>query len=584
MKKVTAIINREKCHPKLCRHECMTYDPINRSGGEGFHLAEHGKAEIDEALVTEMHKVSAKMCPFDAIKIVKLPEALEKEPIHGYGMNQFRLFSLPTPIFGKVVGVLGINGIGKSTAIKVLAGVLKPNLGKDREATHKEMIEYFKGTEAQLFFERLDKGEITVSYKPQQVDLIPKTQKGKVGPLLKKVDEKGKLDEISKELEIDMILDRDIKDISGGELQRVAIAAAVLKKANLYIFDEPTSYLDVRQRVKVSRFIKKLADEDTSVLVVEHDLIILDYIADLVHVMYGEEDAYGIVAQPRATRTAINTYLSGLLKEENIRFRDHAITFEPVLVSQKKSEEAIVDWEDVEKTLGTFHLKTNTGSLFQQEVVGILGENGIGKTSFMRILAGEIKADTGQLAEKIKISYKPQYLQSESEEVVSVVLKDAKKYKSQILTPLNIEPLMEKQLNQLSGGELQRVSIALCFSRDADLYLLDEPSAYLDVEQRLIISKVIRNFMEKRGKAALIVDHDLMFIDHISQRLMVFTGIPAQKGAAEGPFSKEEGMNIFLQDLNITFRKDPESHRSRINKEDSVKDREQKAARKYYYV
>ena len=108
-------------------------------------------------------------------------------------------------------------------------------------------------------------------YKPQQVDLIPKVSKGKVRDLLSKVDEKGKLEAIAKELEIDKILDSNIKNISGGELQRVAIAACVLKKANLYIFDEPSSYLDIKQRINVSRFIGKLADEKTAVIVVEHD-------------------------------------------------------------------------------------------------------------------------------------------------------------------------------------------------------------------------------------------------------------------------------------------------------------------------
>src|SRR3989338_7302232 len=110
MKKVTAIVDKEKCHPTECAHECMLYDPINRSGAEGFHLnKEDGKARIAEELVTEMHKICAKMCPFQAIKIIKLPEALNQEPIHSYGENQFRLFNLPMPLFGKVVGMLGVN-------------------------------------------------------------------------------------------------------------------------------------------------------------------------------------------------------------------------------------------------------------------------------------------------------------------------------------------------------------------------------------------------------------------------------------------------------------------------------------------
>ena len=89
-----------------------------------------------------------------------------------------------------VVGIVGVNGIGKSTAIQILAGVLEPNLGKldNKKTDYKELINYFKGTEAQIFFEKIKDKKIKISYKPQQIDLIPKKVKGKVKELLKKVN------------------------------------------------------------------------------------------------------------------------------------------------------------------------------------------------------------------------------------------------------------------------------------------------------------------------------------------------------------------------------------------------------------
>jgi len=585
MVKRLAIVEKDKCQPINCGDWlCIRVCPINRMGEECISKGEDKRAKISEELCTGCG-ICPKRCPFEAIHIINLPDELNKQPIHRYGQNEFELFSLPTPMFGKVVGVLGINGIGKSTAIKVLAGVLKPNLGKEKEASYDELIGYFKGTEAQAFFEKIKNGEIKVSYKPQQVDLIPKSQKGIVRDLLKKVDEKKELEKIAKVLDIEKILDHEISKISGGELQRVAIAAAVLKKANLYIFDEPTSYLDIKQRIKVSKFIKSLADENTAVLVVEHDLIILDYMTDLVHIMYGKEGCYGVVAQPRATRTAINTYLGGYLKEENMRFRDHPIKFETRPPFKKKTEENILtSWKNIKKKLGSFNLEAKEGEIDKKVVVGVLGENGIGKTSFVKILAHEIKPNKGEILQKIKVSYKPQYLESSSDELVANVLQDAiKKHTNDVINPLNIKPLLNKKLNELSGGELQRVSIALCLAKEADLYLLDEPSAYLDVEQRLIVSRIIKDIMEKRGTSALIVDHDLLFIDYISQKLLIFDGKPAIEGHAKGPFLMEEGMNHFLKDLAITFRRDPESNRPRVNKEESVLDREQKSSGKYYY-
>ena len=320
-----AVIEKEKCNPEGCgNYLCIRVCPINKSGEECIVKGEEGKPIINEELCTGCG-ICPRRCPYGAISIINLPQELTEKPIHQYGKNGFHLYNLPTPIFGKVVGILGKNGIGKSTAIKILASVLEPNLGNIEEKAFDfdNLIDYFKGTEAQLFFEKVKNKEIKIAYKPQQVDLIPKTQKGKVKELLKKVDEKNRLDEIAKELEIEKILDNDITKISGGELQRVAIAATVLKKANLYIFDEPTSYLDIKQRLKVAKFIRDLADEKTAVMVVEHDLIILDYMADLIHLMYGKEAVYGIVSLPKPTKAGINVYLAGFLKEKFCSWLKH---------------------------------------------------------------------------------------------------------------------------------------------------------------------------------------------------------------------------------------------------------------------
>ncbi len=576
-----AVVQKEKCNPIKCQDLCIKLCPINREEKNCIIKGISGKVEVDEKLCTGCG-ICSNRCPFDAIHIINLPEELKRDPIHRYGKNGFALYNLPIPIFGKVTGIVGVNGIGKSTAINILAGLLNPNLGKEKDADHKEIIEYFKGTEAQNYFENIIEKKIKVAYKPQQVDLIPKQTKGTVNELLTRVDEKNKMKEIAKELDISNILDRDISKISGGELQRVAIAATVLKKANVYFFDELTSFLDIKQRIKVGKFIKKLADEDTAVLVIEHDLIILDYMTDLVHMMYGKQGCYGIVSQPKVTRMGINVYLEGYLKEENVRFRPYKIKFDKKPPLETKKESLLSSWPSFDKKIGSFSLEAKEGEIYSSSVLGILGENGIGKTSFVKILAGEIK--TNYAIKNFRVSYKPQYLEK-SEEPVAIFLKDAiKKHNNQLILPLNIKPLLEKNLNDLSGGELQKVAIAKCLGTDAEIYLLDEPSAYLDVEQRLIISKIIRDFIELSGKSALIVDHDLMFIDYISEGLVVFSGIPAKKGLVNTPTTMQEGMNIFLKELEITFRRDIDSNRPRANKPGSQTDEKQKKENKLYYT
>ncbi len=578
-----AVIRKEDCHPQRCgNYLCIRVCPINRKGDECIFKADDSKAGIDEGLCIGCD-ICVKKCPFDAISIINLPEQLDKPPVHRYGRNGFHLYNMPVPVFGKVVGIIGRNGIGKSTALKIMNGLIIPNLGKEGESTPKELIAFFKGTEVQRFFEMQRLGKITMSYKPQHVDLLPKSVQGKVSALLKKADGAGRLSDIIGKLGLSHLLDRELSQLSGGELQLVAIAATILKKANVFIFDEPSSYLDIKQRLKISSVIKELATADTAVIVVEHDLILMDYLADFAYVLYGKETCYGAVSLPKAGKVGLNSYLSGFLREENIRFRDTAIHFMPATIHKKPKNPVLTSWEQMKITLGSFLFSAVAGELLRNEVVGVVGENGIGKTTFVKLIAGLLTPVSGGVTTPISISYKSQYIDSSSTDLVSVVLKRAvEKYTVELIRPLQLEKFLLKQVNEISGGELQRVAIAHCLSQDADLYLLDEPSAYLDVEQRLLLAKILRDFMENHGKTALIVDHDLLFLDYLCHKLILVDGTPGKQGILGSVQDIASGMNHFLERVEITMRRDAETHRPRINKPGSVLDREQKAEGNYY--
>jgi len=588
-----AFVNKENCKAGVdCNYICISVCPINRAKKDCITIAENKKINIDEKLCIGCG-ICVKRCPFNAISIINLPEEL-KTPIHRYGKNGFALYNLPTPVFGKVIGILGRNAIGKTTALKIISGMLKPNFGSEKEYEYDELIRYFKGKESQVFFEKLKSREITISYKPQNIDQIPRHYDGKVFDLLKKADEKKILDEIVEKLDLKNILERNIKQLSGGELQRVAIAATVLKKANLYIFDEPTSYLDINQRLKIAKFIREIVDnknadeEEKSLLVVEHDLLVLDYMSDLIYVIYGKPGCYGIVSVLKSTRQGINEYLEGFLREENMRIREKQIIFEKKPPIVFKREEKLCSWNNIIKKLNDFILEAKEGTLFKHQVIGVLGKNGIGKTTFAKIIAGIIKPDSGSF-EKVVVSYKPQYLSErmdsfKEKRVLEIIPIKEEEQTIQIIRNLEIPVLQMKKIGELSGGELQRVAITDCLIREADVYLLDEPSAYLDVEERMIISKTIKEFAQKTGKTVLVIDHDLLFLDSLSEALIVFSGTPAMNGIVNGPFDMETGMNFFLEKLGITLRRDVETNRPRINKEESKKDREQKVSGKYYYT
>lgn len=586
-----AVIDYDKCNPDKCGHFlCERVCPVNRMGGEAIIIDEENyKPIIQEASCTGCG-ICVHKCPFNAITIVNLPEQLGEDCVHRYGVNGFVLYRLPVIKEGMVVGILGPNGIGKTTAVKILAGQLLPNLCGDNDSWD-NVIKAFRGNELQNYFEKLKNKEITPVVKPQYVDLIPKVVKGKVRDLLKRADERGIFNKVVKELELENILDREIQQLSGGELQRVAIAAAVLRDADFYFFDEPSSYLDIRQRLKAARFIRRLAEEGKSVLTVEHDLAVLDYLSDIIHVVYGKPGAYGIFSMPKGTRVGINIFLDGYLPDENVRFRPYEIRFTKLSERKGQAGEVLVEYPHLVKDYESFKLEVEGGELYKGEVVGIVGPNGIGKTTFVKMLAGVEEPTEGKVEWELKVSYKPQYIKADYEGTVFELLSkiDASKlmssfYKTELLNPLGIPELYDKSVNELSGGELQRVAITACLLRDADLYLLDEPSAYLDVEQRLAVSRAIRHLMEKNEKTALVVEHDVLMIDYISDRLIVFEGEPGRFGQATKPMGMREGMNRFLASVGITFRRDPDTGRPRANKEGSVKDREQKEKGEYYYV
>jgi len=531
-------------------------------------------------------------CPFDAIRIIGLPEALKEDLVHQYGKNAFRLFRIPVPKKGEVIGLLGPNGIGKTTAVGILSGETAPNLGHyRRKKPHwDDVLEYFKGTEVHGYLEKIAHKGLTTAIKPQYVDKLSKVYSGKVRDLLRKIDHQGKLAELTTSLELGSFLDRDIGQLSGGELQRLAIAATMLKDADVYFFDEPSSYLDIYQRLQVAKVIQSLSKEKY-VVVVEHDLAVLDFLADTVFLMYGEEGAYGIIAQPRPVRTAINVYLGGYLKEENIRFREREIRFDVRPPRADWKAETLVAFDELTKRYEGFELVVHPGHLRKGEVVGVVGPNATGKTTFVKMLAGEEAPTSGAVQGKWQVSYKPQYLEAVYEGNVGDLLRsavgkkaDSGHFETEILQPLKVKGMMERDVSTLSGGELQRVAIALCLGRDADIYLLDEPSAYLDSNQRMEAARTIRRVMEREARTGLIVDHDVYFLDMVSDSLMVFSGEPGRRGVGEGPFPMREGMNRFLKMVGITFRRDADTNRPRINKLDSRLDREQKSAGEYYYA
>lgn len=587
------VLDQELCQPKKCGLECIKYCPVNKSGADCIVLNEETKkAQIDEDICNGCG-ICVKVCPFDAITIVNLASELATDKIHQYGPNSFRLYRLPTPKKGEVVGLLGRNGMGKSTVVNILSGNMKPNLGRfENPPEWDEILKYYSGTELKQHFEKIQQKQIRPSIKPQQVHQIANAFTGTGNELIEKYDERGVSRELIRELGLQNSMEQNLKELSGGELQRIAVAAAASKDAEFYFFDEPSSYNDVFQRTGVARVIQGLAKIGKSVMVVEHDLTLLDFLSDYIEVLYGEPAAYGIVSNILSTKVGINVFLDGYLPNENVRFRDKKFSFDVSSSSTDEFQEGseIVTYPKLQKKYPTFSVNIEPGRVRKGEILGIMGANALGKTTMMKMIAGVEKPDSGEVDKKIKIAYKPQYLQNDIDvEVVAVLDKangspiEGSLEEEQIVEHLKIKKLYNKSVKNLSGGELQKVAVAACLLQKVDLYALDEPSAFLDVEDRIAIAKFLQKFVRSFGKSAIIIDHDLQLMDLISDTIVIFEGESGAKGSATSPLPKSDAMNKFLKSLDMSFRRDEKSLRPRVNKLESRLDKDQKSSGNFYY-
>ena len=605
-----AVLNKDFCKPDKCspfgEKPCIKYCPRVRTGDKTIVLSPDGKNVIITESLCSGEGICIKKCPFNAIHIVNLPDPLENQISYRYGQDQFSLFRMAIPKKGKVLGLIGQNGIGKSTLLKLLSNELSINFGRFGEEAPewKEIIEHFKGSELHQYFIELKEDKTKIVHKPQNITVIPKFVSGKVFDLLNKNDRGAQLDQISKELNLIEILDREISVLSGGELQRVAIAAAYLKDGDIYLFDEPSSYLDVSERINMAKLIRTLSNKNKTIIVVEHDLAILDYLSDYVSILYGLPGVYGIVSHPQGVRVGINIYLNGYIKDENMRFREEAILFHerPPQESLFDSGDVIFSYDDIETSLGNFHLTASGSEIHAGEIIGILGPNSIGKTTFINSIANtitteikdmdeKIKESNEEINQKLKVIIKPQYIKIEEEGSVSDLIAQIKlaphlsqSYKKRLINNLNLENIRERSFSELSGGELQRAAIAKCLSTEADIYLLDEPSAFLDVEMRLQVAQLLRKSIEELKKSGFVVEHDIITQDFIADSILVFEGTPGLEGKALPPQNLRDGFNTFLKMMGITFRRDSTTKRPRVNKLGSNKDLYQKRINEFYYI
>jgi len=208
----------------------------------------------------------------------------------------------------------------------------------------------------------------------------------------------------------------------------------------------------------------------------------------------------------------------------------------------------------------------------------------------MRMLAGQFKEYQKDIPE-LRISYKPQKISPKFEGTVEQLFQTKipelyldPKFQSEVVKPLKIDHLRNKLVRNLSGGEVQRVALVLALGKPAEVYLIDEPSAYLDSEQRLIAAKVLKRFILNSKVAGFVVEHDFIMATYLADKVIVYEGKPGVKCKAHSPQTLVEGMNKFLSILGITFRRDSTNFRPKINRIGSYRDLQQKMSGNYFVL
>lgn len=489
--------------------------------------------------------------------------------------------------YGAKIGVLGLNGSGKSSLLKIMAGVDQDFLGEafparkmrlgyleqepklDEKATVKENIFAGMGELPQLMkeFQEISDSFNDPNLDPDKMDKLISRQ----GELQEKIEALNGW-EVDQKIELAMDAlrcpdgDLPVTNLSGGERRRVALCRLLLSEPDILLLDEPTNHLDAESVLWLEQFLARFPG---TVIAVTHDRYFLDNVAGwILELDRGEgipwkgnysswlEQKDKRLAQEQQTQERRNKTMQRELewirmnpKARQAKSKARVSNYEAMLkepTPEKLNElsiyippgprlgDIVVESKGVTKAYGNKLLFDDLNfTIPRGAIVGVVGPNGVGKSTLFRMISGQEKPDSGsfKVGETVKMAYVDQSRESlkgdktvfeeisEGHDTIKLGLKEmpARAYVSWFNFSGNDQ---QKKVGTLSGGERNRVHLAKTLKAGANLLLLDEPTNDLDVNTMRALEDALLEF----GGSVVVISHDRWFLDRICTHLLVFEG------------------------------------------------------------
>ena len=511
-------------------------------------------------------------------------------------------------LHGAKIGVVGPNGTGKSTLFKIMAGLEHPNNGdaiKDPEASVGILLQEPPLTEGKTVLENVEEAVATIKGKMDRFNAVSEALAdpdadydsllAEMGELQTDLDHANAWDLDSRLAQAMDALrcpppDEMVDHLSGGERRRVALCKLLLEQPDLLLLDEPTNHLDAESVAWLEAHLKAYPG---AVLAITHDRYFLDNVAEWIleldrgktHpyegnystyletkkdrlVVEGKKDAKRakilekelewVRSNPKARQAKSQARLKRYEEMAVEAERNRKLDFEEINIpAGPRLGDAVLDASDLHKSFGDRELFDGLSfSLPRAGIVGVVGPNGVGKSTLFRMIVGEEKPDAGSLdvGKTVSISYVDQGRggldpKKNVWEVVSEGLDFIKVANFEVPSRAYVAsfgfkgPDQQKAAGVLSGGERNRLNLALTLKMGGNLLLLDEPTNDLDVETLQSLEDALLEF----PGCAVVVSHDRWFLDRVATHILAWEGDaddPARWFWFEGNFEDYERNKI----------------------------------------